>query len=109
VMLDDRGELVIKKGTSLSDYAAVYSHAHHPKNQSDVQNRRTEIGPGARITFHAAVMAGVNVGENAILGAMGVATKDIEANSIAGGIPAKQIKTKDDVESDGWEENEQQQ
>ncbi len=103
VMLDDRGELVIKKGTSLSDYAAVYSHAHHPKNQSDVQNRRTEIGPGARITYHAAVMAGVNVGENAILGAMGVATKDLEANSISGGVPAKQIKSRDDVQGDGWD------
>lgn len=102
VMLDDRGELIIRKGTSLSDYAAVYSHAHHPKNQADVQNRKTEIGPGARITFHAAVMAGVHVGENAILGAMGVATKDLEANSISGGVPAKQIKSKDDVEGDGW-------
>jgi acetyltransferase-like isoleucine patch superfamily enzyme len=105
VMLDDRGELVIKKGTSLSDYAAVYSHAHHPKNQADVQNRRTEIGPGARITYHASVMAGVNVGENAILGAMAVATRDIAADSISGGIPAKKIKSKDDVEGDGWEEN----
>ncbi len=105
VMLDDRGELIIKKGSSLSDYASVYSHAHHPKNQSDVQNRRTEIGPGARITFHAAVMAGVTIGENAILGAMGVATKDVEANSIAGGIPAKQIKSKDDVEGEGWDDS----
>ena len=28
VMLDDRGELIIRKGTSISDYAAVYSHWH---------------------------------------------------------------------------------
>jgi acetyltransferase-like isoleucine patch superfamily enzyme len=49
-------------------------------------------------------MAGVNVGENAILGAMGVATRDIEANSIAGGVPAKQIKSKDEIEGEGWDE-----
>ena len=45
--------------------------------------------------------------ENAILGALGVATKDIPANAIAGGIPAKQIKSKDDVQSEGWEESDQ--
>jgi acetyltransferase-like isoleucine patch superfamily enzyme len=40
-------------------------------------------------------MAGVNVGEDAILGALGVATRDVAPHSIVGGIPAKQLKTKD--------------
>jgi acetyltransferase-like isoleucine patch superfamily enzyme len=52
-------------------------------------------------------MAGVNVGEDAILGAMGVATRDIAAGSISGGVPAKEIKKKSDVRSDGWERNDQ--
>jgi len=95
VMLDDRGELIIKKGTSISDYGSVYSHAHDPIEPGIVENRRTEIGPGARLTYHSSVMAGVNVGENAMLGAMGVATRNIEANSIVGGVPAKHLKTKD--------------
>lgn len=97
VMLDDRGELIIKKGTSISDYAAVYSHAHDPIESGIVENRKTEIGPGARITYHAAVMAGVNIGEDAILGTMGVATKDVGPHSIVGGVPAKQLKTKEDA------------
>jgi len=97
VMLDDRGEIVIKKGTSISDYAAVYSHAHDPVDSSVVENRRTEIGPKARLTYHSAVMAGVRVGEDAMLGAMSLATREIEDRTIAGGIPAKQLKTKDDA------------
>jgi acetyltransferase-like isoleucine patch superfamily enzyme len=97
VMLDDRGEIVIKKGTSISDYASVYSHAHDPVDSSVVENRKTEIGPSARITYHASVMAGVKVGEDAILGAMGVATRDVGDHVIAGGVPAKQLKTKDQV------------
>ena len=71
VMLDDRGEIMIRKGTSISDYAAVYSHAHDPIDSSVVENRKTEIGPRARLTYHASVMAGVRVGEDAMLGAMG--------------------------------------
>jgi acetyltransferase-like isoleucine patch superfamily enzyme len=97
VMLDDRGEIIIKKGTSISDYAAVYSHAHDPIDPRVVENRKTVIGPGARLTYHASVMAGVNVGEDAMLGAMGLATKDIGDHVIAGGVPAKQLKTKDEA------------
>ena len=95
VMLDDRGEIVIRKGTSISDYAAVYSHAHDPIDSSVVENRKTEIGPRARLTYHASVMAGVRVGEDAMLGAMGLATREIADRSIAGGVPAKELKTKD--------------
>ena len=94
VMLDDRGELIIKKGTSISDYAAVYSHAHDPIDSRVVENRRTEIGPGARLTYHSTVMAGVHVGEDAMLGAMSVATRDVTDHMIFAGIPARRLKTK---------------
>ena len=94
VMLDDRGELIIRKGTSISDYAAVYSHAHDPVESGIVENRKTEIGPNTRLTYHSAVMAGVTIGEDAMLGAMGVATKDVAPHAIVGGVPAKQLKTK---------------
>lgn len=95
VMLDDRGELIIRKGSSLSDYVAVYSHWHKANDYYDVENRTTEIGAGVRLTYHSSVMAGVKVGDDAMLGAMGVATKDIPPHTIWGGVPAKQIRTKE--------------
>ena len=95
VILDDRGEIIIRKGTSISDFSAIYSHAHDPVDSAIVENRRTEIGPHARLTYHTAVMAGVKVGEDATLGAMAVATRPVEDHSIAGGIPAREIKKKD--------------
>jgi len=95
VMLDDRGELIVRKGTSISDYAAVYSHAHDPIESAIVENRTTEIGPRARLTYHSSVMAGVRIGEDTILGAMGLANRDVPDRAIVGGIPAKQLKTKD--------------
>jgi acetyltransferase-like isoleucine patch superfamily enzyme len=54
-----------------------------------VTNLRTEIGPRARITYHATVLAGTKVGADAVLGAMGVATRDVPARTVALGIPAK--------------------
>jgi len=41
------------------------------------------------------VLAGSNVGENAMLGAFGLATREVPANTVSAGIPAKPIKEKD--------------
>jgi acetyltransferase-like isoleucine patch superfamily enzyme len=92
VLLDDRGELIIRKGTSISEYAAVFSHAHDPVESCIIEHRRTEVGPNARITYRSLVMPGVRVAKGAMLGAQGVATHDIGENNIAGGVPARKIK-----------------
>src|SRR3954463_2480468 len=94
VLLDDRGEIIIHEGTSISDYANVYSHAHDLNDGMIVDNHRTEIGPRARITYHATVLSGVKVGEHGMVGSMGVASKNVEPFHIVGGIPAKTIKIK---------------
>jgi acetyltransferase-like isoleucine patch superfamily enzyme len=60
----------------------------------NVSNEQTEIGPKARITYHATVMSGVKVGEHGLVGAMGVATKEVPPYNIAVGIPAKTVKVK---------------
>jgi len=94
VLLDDRGEIVIHEGSSVSDYANVYSHAHDLNDGMIVDNHKTEVGPRARITYHATVLSGVRVGEHGIVGSMGVASKNVEPFHIVGGIPAKTIKVK---------------
>jgi acetyltransferase-like isoleucine patch superfamily enzyme len=94
VLLDDRGEVIIREGTSVSDYANVYSHSHDLNDPMIIANEKTEIGPKARITYHATVMSGVRVGEHGLVGSMGVATKDILPYHISAGIPAKTVKVK---------------
>jgi acetyltransferase-like isoleucine patch superfamily enzyme len=95
VMLDDRGELILKRGTSISDYANVYTHTHDIHTQADITQKPTTLGPGARITYHATVLAGSNVGENAMLGAFGLATREVPPHVVSAGIPAKVLKEKD--------------
>lgn len=88
-MLDDRGGLILHEGTSIADYANIYSHTHDINTQADVTNKPMELGPRARITYHGTVLAGSNVGENAMLGAMALATRDVPSNSVSVGIPAR--------------------
>jgi acetyltransferase-like isoleucine patch superfamily enzyme len=95
VLLDDRGEIILHEGTSVSDYANVYSHTHDINHQADVTNKVTELGPYARVTYHATVLAGASVGENAMLGAMALATRPVPPNTVSVGIPAKVKRQKD--------------
>ncbi len=94
VLLDDRGELIIHEGSSISDYANVYTHAHDLNDGMIISNHKTEIGPRARVTYHATVLSGVRIGEHGMVGSIGVASKDVPAYHIVGGVPAKTIKVK---------------
>ena len=94
VLLDDRGEIIIHEGSSISDYANVYSHAHDLNDGMIVTNQRTELGPKARITYHATVLSGVKVSEHGLIGSMGLASKNVEPYHVVGGIPAKPLKVK---------------
>lgn len=50
------------------------------------------IKDGVWIGEKASILPGVTIGENVIIGANAVVTKDIPANCVVGGIPAKIIK-----------------
>ena len=94
VLLDDRGGLVIGNKVSISDYANIYSHTHSIVDQKDVTNATTVLEDGVRITYHATVFAGVKVGDDAMVGAMAVATKDVRPHHVNVGIPAKSVRVK---------------
>ena len=94
VLLDDRGELIIHQGSSISDYANVYTHAHDLNDGMIISNHKTEIGPRARVTYHATVLSGVRIAEHGMVGSIGVAAKDVPPYNVVAGVPAKTIKVK---------------
>lgn len=50
------------------------------------------IGNSVLIGANAVIIGNVRIGDNSIIGAGSVVTKDIPANSVAFGVPAKVIK-----------------
>ncbi|MFP9193269.1 acyltransferase [Natronosalvus vescus] len=99
VHLDDRGKLTIGNRVSISDGAHIYSHDHDVVDQTEVRNYHTIIEDDVRLTYDSMVRAGVEVGENAIVGARAIVQNDVPAHHIAVGMPAKSIKIKP-----GWED-----
>jgi len=53
---------------------------------------RTVIKKGASIGSGVTILANTSIGENAIVGAGSVVTKDVPPNAIAVGIPAKVLR-----------------
>jgi acetyltransferase-like isoleucine patch superfamily enzyme len=94
VLLDDRGGIVLGNRVSVSDYANIYSHTHSIVDQRDVTDAVTRLDDGVRITYHATVLAGVHVNEEAMVGAVAVATKDVRPYHVNVGIPAKSVRVK---------------
>lgn len=94
VLLDDRGGIRLGNKVSISDFANVYSHTHSIVDQRDVTDALTVIEDGVRITYHATVLAGVQVHEQGMVGAMALATKDVRPYHVYVGIPAKSVRVK---------------
>jgi acetyltransferase-like isoleucine patch superfamily enzyme len=63
-----------------------------PQSESDWIVVETFIKKGASIGSNATILCGVTIGENAMVGAGAMVTKDVPANSIVAGNPAKIIK-----------------
>jgi acetyltransferase-like isoleucine patch superfamily enzyme len=59
------------------------------QTEADWKVERTVIKNGASIGTGATILANVTIGENAIVGAGSVVTKDVPANCIVAGNPAK--------------------
>lgn len=62
------------------------------QTEADWSVVETFIKNGASIGSSSTILCGVTVGENAIVGAGAVVTKDVAANTVVAGVPAKVIK-----------------
>ncbi|MEX6689829.1 DapH/DapD/GlmU-related protein [Danxiaibacter flavus] len=69
------------------------NHPMDPNDRRALVCKPVIIRRGAWIGAAATILPGVTVGENAVVAAGAVVSKDVPANTIVGGIPAKVLKT----------------
>jgi acetyltransferase-like isoleucine patch superfamily enzyme len=94
VLLDDRGGIEIGDGSSVADFANVYSHSHNIVDGRIVYTPKTVIGKGVRITYHATILAGTHLADDSMVGAGAMLTKSTEPHWLYVGVPAKKIREK---------------
>lgn len=79
--------VVIEDDVQIGSHCSVYS-----VSTIDDKNGKVTLKKNCRIGSHSVIMPGVTVGENSVVGAFSFVTKDIPANTLAFGVPAKIIK-----------------
>jgi acetyltransferase-like isoleucine patch superfamily enzyme len=62
------------------------------QTEADWKVEKTRVCEGASIGSGSTILANVTIGENAIVGAGSVVTKDVPANAIVAGNPAKVLR-----------------
>lgn len=68
------------------------NHSKDPAHRGDMICRHVRIGHKVWIGANVTILPGVTIGNGAIIAAGAVVTKDVEPDTIAGGVPAKFIK-----------------
>nr|WP_314466438.1 DapH/DapD/GlmU-related protein [uncultured Clostridium sp.] len=90
----DQGGITIGDGSLIGHNVvlATLNHDFAPEKRSDLHPAPIVMGKNVWICSNAAIMPGVTIGDGAIVAAGAVVTKDVAANTIVGGVPAKFIK-----------------
>ena len=72
---------------------ATLDHDFNPERRANMLPAPVRIGNNVWIGAHATILSGVPGGDNAIVAAGAVVTKDVPPNAVVGGVPARIIKT----------------
>lgn len=71
---------------------ATLNHDENPEKRGNLIPSPIKIGNKVWIGSNATILSGVTVGDGAIIAAGAVVTKDVDENTIVGGVPAKFIR-----------------
>lgn len=93
----DMGGITIEDNVQIGPKVNIITENHpiDPQQRKSLDLRSVLIRENAWIGAGATILPGVTVGENAIVAAGAVVNKDVAANTIVGGIPARLIKVID--------------
>lgn len=92
VVLDGRDLLEIGSHVDIASEVMIYNSEHDVNDENFIaKNSPVKIGDYVFIGPRSIILAGVTVGQGAILAAGAIVTKDVPPYAIVGGVPAKII------------------
>ena len=88
-------QCVIADRAMFIDFDHGVVEVERPIREQGIYKRDVEVGSNVWIGYGACILRGVRVGDNSIVGTNSVVTKDVPANAVVAGIPARVIRMRE--------------
>lgn len=90
----DHGGVTIGDGCQIGHNVvfATLNHGLSPEDRQNTYPAPIVLGRNVWVGSNATILQGVTVGDNAVIAAGAVVTKDVEPATVVGGVPAKVIR-----------------
>lgn len=91
----DQGGITIDDGALIGHNVvlATLNHGLKPEERHDLFPASIHIGKNAWLGANVTVLGGVTIGDNAVIAAGAVVTRNVPANTVAAGVPARVVRT----------------
>jgi acetyltransferase-like isoleucine patch superfamily enzyme len=96
-------ECVIADRAMFIDFDHGVVEVERPIRLQGIYKRDVEVGSNVWIGYGACILRGVRIGDNSIIGTNSVITKDVPANAVVGGVPARLLRMRDEPAALRWE------
>jgi acetyltransferase-like isoleucine patch superfamily enzyme len=95
-------QCVIADRSMFIDFDHGVVEVERPIRQQGIYKRDVVVGSNVWIGYGACILRGVSVGDNSIVGTNSVVTRDVPANAVVAGIPARIIRMREAPKQLRW-------
>jgi acetyltransferase-like isoleucine patch superfamily enzyme len=95
-------QCIVADRVMLIDFDHNVADVERPIRVQGIYKRDVRVGNNVWIGYGAQILRGVSVGDNAIIGSSAVVTRDVPANAVVAGAPARVIRMRDTPRNLSW-------
>jgi acetyltransferase-like isoleucine patch superfamily enzyme len=95
-------ECIVADRVMLIDFDHGMVEVERPIRLQGIYKRDVRVGHNVWIGYGACILRGVTVGNNSVIGTNSVVVRDLPANAVAGGIPARVLRMRDTPQALRW-------
>ena len=96
-------ECIIADRVMLIDFDHGVVEVERAVRDQGIYKRDVRVGHNVWIGYGVAILRGVTVGDNSVLGTSTVVSKDVPSNAVAAGVPVRVIRMRDAPQIMRWE------
>jgi acetyltransferase-like isoleucine patch superfamily enzyme len=96
-------QCIVADRVMLIDFDHNVAEVERPIRVQGIYKRDVRVGNNVWIGYGAQILRGVTVGDNAIIGASAVVSKDVPSNAVVAGVPARVIRMRESPRALRWD------